>query len=153
METLDELKMAGEIKRRECKISAQAYHKTLTALKPANFVLVVGAALLSLAAGASILTENHLITPFHAGIMALISGAFTIIHSKLGCDEYQGACRKLQSFYLGMAQDYANLQFISDLEEYRARFIALNDQISVKTKKTKALPYDWAIASATRSIG
>src|SRR5215510_5875019 len=80
---LDELRQAAERKRRESRMLSQAYSSTLSALVPANFLLVVGAALLSLVAGATILIENDLLTKIQSGVLALVSGAFTIIHSKL----------------------------------------------------------------------
>jgi hypothetical protein len=89
MDSLDDLKQIAKEKSTECKVQSCAYSITLSSLVPANFVLVVGAALLSLVAGASILTKNELISELQAGIMALVSGGFTIIHSKLGCDQYQ----------------------------------------------------------------
>lgn len=153
METLDELKQAAEMKRRESRDMSQAYSATLSALVPANFILVVGAALLSLAAGATILIENNLLTKIQSGVLALVSGAFTIIHSKLGCEQYQSECKKLVSFYRGMAADYGNLEFVADAEEFRKRFFALNDQLSAAAKSASALPFDWATAKAKRVKG
>ena len=50
---LDNLKDAARARRRETEVMFQAYSATLSALRPANFLLVVGAALLSLVAGAA----------------------------------------------------------------------------------------------------
>ena len=150
METLDDLKQAAEVKRTESRIMSQAYLATLSALVPANFVLVVGAALLSLVAGATILMDNNLLTKIQSGVLALVSGALTIIHSKLGCEQYQAECKKLVSFYRGIAEDYGNLQFVADSDEFRKRFFALNDQLSAATKNSSALPFDWATAKARR---
>jgi hypothetical protein len=38
-----------------------------------------------------------------------MSGALTIIHSKLGCEQYQAECKKLLSFYRGMAEERSAL--------------------------------------------
>src|SRR5215218_9773420 len=78
MQAIDQLKQAAEAKRQESRLMSRAYSSTLSALIPANFVLVVGAALLSLVAGATILIENDLLTKTESGILALLSGAFTI---------------------------------------------------------------------------
>lgn len=150
MTTFDELKKAAEKKQKECGILAEAYSNTLTALAPANFVLVVGAALLSLIAGATILIQNALITETEAGILALVSAALTIIHSKLGCEEYQGECKKLLSFHRGIAEDYSNLELVADTDEFKKRFSELNDQLSATKKSTTALPFHWATAKAER---
>ena len=150
METLDDLKQAAEDKRRESMDLSQAYSATVSALVPANFLLVVGAALLSLVAGATILIENNLLTKIQSGVLALVSGGFTIIHSKLGCEQYQAECKKLLNFYRGIAEDYGNLRFASDFEEFRNRFFALNDQLSAAAKNRSALPFNWAMAKATK---
>lgn len=150
METLVDLKQAAEIKEKENRIMSQAYAKTLFALIPANFVLVVGAALLSLVAGATILVKGQILTELTSGVLALVSGAFTIIHSKLGCEQYQAECKKLVSFYRGIAEDYGNLQFTGDIEEFRKRFLALNEQRSAVTKSTSALPLSWFIPKASK---
>ena len=146
MKTIDDLRRAAEDKRKESQVMSDAYSATLSALVPMNLVLVVGAALLSLVAGASILIENDLLTKTQSGVLALVSGAFTIIHSKLGCDQYQGECRKLLSFYRGMAEDYGNLRFVTDADEFRKSFSALNDQVSAAAKNASALPYEWVRA-------
>lgn len=140
MQLLDQLKQAAEAKRRESIEVAQGYGASLTVLWPANFILVVGAALLSLVAGATILIENNLLTPKQSGVLALISGALTIIHSRLGCEQYQAECRKLVSFHRGMAQDYENLGIVADEDEFRKRLSGLNDQLSAMVKSTTARP-------------
>lgn len=144
--------MAANLKQRECRIMAQAYSITLSSLVPANFVLVVGSALLSLVAGATILIENGLLTKIQSGVLALVSGAFTIIHSKLGCEQYQGECKKLLSFHRGIAEDYTNLQFVTDTDEFQKRFSALNDQLSSAVKNTTAFPFDWATSKARKCV-
>lgn len=150
MEAIDELRQAAEVKSRESRGMSQAYSATLSALAPANFILVVGAALLSLTAGATILIESSWLTKFQSGALALVSSAFTIIHTKLGCEQYQAECKKLVSFYRGMAEDYGNLRFVADAEEFRKRFLALNEQISAAAKNASALPFDWATARARK---
>jgi hypothetical protein len=108
MENLEELKKFATNKSDECKIQSAALSKWLRTLTPANLIFVVGASLLSLVAGSSMLLDNGLIERMHAGLMALVSGGFTVIHSKLGCDEHQAECRRLESAYRGMAEDYSN---------------------------------------------
>jgi hypothetical protein len=141
--TLNELKQDAETRRDENLLLSEAYSKTLSLLMPANLLLVVGAALLSLVAGASVLSDNGILTNPQAGILALISGAFTIIHSKMGCDQYQAECRKLLSFHRGMSADYSNIAMIDDVDEFRRQFSALNDQVSAALKSTTSLPYNF----------
>ncbi len=153
METIDQLKQAAENKRKESRIMSRAYSATLAALTPANLILVVGAALLSLVAGATILIENNLLTKNQSGILALLSGAFTIVHSKLGCEQYQTECKKLLSFYRGISEDYSNLQVITDISEFKKSLSTLNDQLSTTIKNSSAQPFDWAITKAKKCEG
>ena len=152
MESLGDLKQIAKEKSRKCKVQSSAYSITLSALAPANFVLVVGAALLSLVAGASILIENHVISEMRAGIMALVSGGFTIIHSKLGCDQYQAECKKLVSFYKGIAEDYSNLSIAIDANELTKNLVALNNELSNTIKNSSTFPFNWAINLANKRL-
>lgn len=152
MTTIEQLTAEAKRKRDENLILSRAYQKTLSWLMPANFLLVVGAAILSLIAGATILIEHSFLTKVQSGILALISGAFTIVHSKLGCEQYQGECKKLLSFHRGIASDYENLLSISDVEDLRKRMTALNDQVSSVLKSTTAMPFDSAFNSAKKQI-
>jgi hypothetical protein len=129
-------------------VLSTAYGTTLSALAPANFFLVVGAALLSLVAGASILVDFQFLTKLQSGVLALASGALTIVHSKLGCEPFQAECRKLRSFYRGKAEDYRNLAVVTDIDDFRKRLLALNDQLAVAARNASALPFDWAKARA-----
>jgi hypothetical protein len=114
--------------------------------------LVVGAALLSLVAGATILIENNVLTKTQSGLLALMSGALTIIHSKLRCEPYQVECKKLSGVYRGIAEDYANLQLVDDVDEFRKRFSALNDQLSAVVKGSSDLPFEWTITNAKKRV-
>ena len=152
MTTIDQL-MAEAIRRRdENLVLSQAYQKTLNWLMPANFLLVVGAAILSLVAGATILIENSFLTRVQSGILALVSGAFTIVHSKLGCEQYQSECKKLMSFHRGIASDYDNLLTAGEVEDFRKRIMALNDQVSAVLKSSTALPFESAVEKARKHI-
>lgn len=108
MALIDQLQRDATRRRDENLVLARAYQNTLSLLVPANFILVVGAAILSLVAGATILIESSFLTNVQSGIFALVSGAFTIIHSKPGCEQYQAECKKLLSFHRGIAADCDN---------------------------------------------
>lgn len=153
MDTISHLKLAAEEQRKENLILSLAYSKTLAWLIPANFILVVGAALLSLVAGATILIENHWLTTVQSGVLALVSGALTIVHSKLGCEQYQAECRKLVALHRGIAADYGNLQIADDGEELKKRMMALNDQVSAAFRSATAWPFASTIAKAKRTVG
>ena len=150
---IDQLQTQVTRKREENLVLARAYQMTLSWLMPANFVLVVGAAILSLVAGATILIENSLLTNTQSGILALISGAFTIVHSKLGCEQYQAECKKLLSFHRGVAADYENLLTVTEVEELKKRVEALNSQVSATLKSTTALPFERALEKARLHAG
>jgi hypothetical protein len=153
VDTISDLKLAAEEKRKENLILSLAYSTTLTWLTPANFILVVGAALLSLVAGATILIENNWLTKVQSGVLALVSGALTIVHSKLGCEQYQAECRKLSALYRGMAADYGNLRTADDVEDLKKRMVALDEQLSASYKREPAQPFASAVARAKRTVG
>lgn len=152
MQSLEQLKAEASRRQLENLALSRAYETTLRWLTPANFVLVVGAAILSLVAGASILIEASFITRIQSGILALISGALTIVHSKLGCEQYQSECKKLLSFHRGIASDYENLLSLDETDDLKKRILALNDQVSAVLKSTTALPFAKALERARMSV-
>jgi hypothetical protein len=152
MTAIDQLIVEATRRRDENLVLSRAYQKTLSWLMPANFLLVVGAAILSLVAGATILIENSFLTKVQSGILALVSGAFTIVHSKLGCEQYQAECKKLMSFHRGIVSDYANLLAVGEVEDFKKRITALNDQVSAVLRSTTALPFEGAIERARQHI-
>jgi hypothetical protein len=81
MEELMQLMSNAKANRVKCEVDAKAYSLWLSQLVPANLVLVVGAAVLSLLAGASILVDQQIISNSQAGIMAVLSSIFTVIHN------------------------------------------------------------------------
>ena len=152
MENIDALVSNAITNRKICELEATAYRLWLAQLVPANLILVVGAGLLSLAAGASLLVDQEIIGKTASGIMALISSAFTLIHTRLGCDEHQAECRKLQSFYQGLAIDYANLETESNPVEFKARLDSLNTRLAHTKKGSSALPSTSSYTTARRLI-
>ena len=137
---MENLKKLAKEKEVQCLIQARAYSLWLNNLKPANLILVVGGALLSLVAGASLLIEQGVLTKEFAGILALISAGFTIIHNKLNCDQHQAECKKLKNSYLGLSEEYANLQAEDDINELKARLNALNTERTLIIKQSDAEP-------------
>lgn len=152
MEKLEELKLIANRKRIECAIDAKAYSICLSQLAPANIVLVVGGALLSLIAGASLLVEQGLISKQTAGVLALVSSGFTIIHNKLNCAQYQAECRRLNSLYEGLSEDYSNLQIESDVEKLYSKLEALNKERAQVKKSAGASPSPKSIEQANESF-
>ncbi len=152
MSTLDSMRLFAQRKRRENLILALAYAKTLTLLSPANLLLVVGAALLSLVAGATILVDSQIIDARLSGILALISGGLTIVHSKLGCEQYQADCRKMLGLHRAIAEDYENLQVIDDPAVFGERLDALNNVMSSSLKSGSTLPFSRQFMKAQREI-
>jgi hypothetical protein len=148
---LDDIRRVATAKQQESLALERAYATTLAALTPANFFLVVGAALLALVAGTTILVENSLLTKVQSGLLALGSSALTIVHSKFECERYQAECRKLRSFYRGIAEDYGNLQLIEDAKAFQERLFMLNDQLARVAKEASAFPFDWATAKTSRA--
>lgn len=140
MENIDALVENATSNRELCELEATAYGLWLTQLVPANLILVVGAGLLSLAAGASVLVDQRIIGKTATGVMALVSAAFTLVHTRLGCDEHQAECKRLRSFYHGLAIDYANLETEFNPAEFKAKLDSLNHELSQIRKGTIAYP-------------
>lgn len=148
MASIDELKAIAESRNLENKTLAIAYAKTLTALLPANLLLVVGAALLSLVAGATILVDQQIISAQTSGVLALISGGLTLIHSKLGCEHYQAECRRLLAFHRGVAEDYRNLVAIQDPATLAKRVHDLNNELAGALRSSPVMPFEWSMRKA-----
>jgi len=144
MLTIEDLRRVAEERRTENMALSLAYSKTLARLIPANFVLVVGAALLALVAGGGFLIDNQILSPTTAGVLSLMSGALTIVHSKLGCESYQAECKKLASIHRGIAVDYGNTLIVEDLQELRKRLISLDEQVAATIKSAGSLPFESA---------
>ena len=146
MNAMERLQQAAETKHQESVVMSRAYATTLFALTPLNFILVVGAALLSLVAGASLLIQNKVLTSEHAGLLALLSSAFTIVHTKLGCEHYQGECKRLEGFHRGLAARYASLRTdVDDVDAFRAGLSALNQKLADKIEDSPCFPFDWTV--------
>ncbi len=149
MATMDAERLFAAAKVREARVMSDAFSRTLAALAPANFLLVAGAALLSLVAGATVLAGT--LSPMHIGVIALLSSALTTIHSKLGCERYQAECHQMQSWYKGIAQDYENLGVLVDGDELHERLRQLNDQLAGAMRNATVEPFAWALRKARES--
>src|SRR5258708_27753940 len=119
-----------ESRLRDCNIQRKALDIWLAALKPASLILVVVAGLLSLFAGAAILTESRIITVQTAGLMALASAALTLIHNLLQCDPHQAECRRLRRGYEGLRIKYGSLAVLTDTE-IQKRLIELDKERAI----------------------
>ena len=143
------LEIAKE-KEIKCRIKSKAYSIWLTALAPANLVLVVGGALLSLVAGSSLLIEQGLITKAEAGVMALASAGFAIIHKSLNCDHHQAECKKLKNFFSSMAESYDDLRLIEDEGKLKDKLEELNTEYNHILKNKTADPLNLAVRMAEK---
>jgi hypothetical protein len=152
MNNFPDYKSAIESRVLECKRQAGAFDIWLSALKPANLLLVVGAGLLSLFAGASILTESKIITVHTAGLMALASAALTLIHNLLQCDPHQAECRRLRAAFEGLRTKYGSLDVLTDQAEIQKELIEIDKERATIAKSATATPAAWSIARAARSI-
>ncbi|NML46632.1 hypothetical protein HHL11_23000 [Ramlibacter sp. G-1-2-2] len=150
MDATEIMQHVASAKLREARIMGDAYARTQAGLTPANFLLIVGAALLSLVAGATVIAD--LLPKITIGAIALFSSALTTIHAKLGCERYQAECRKMQSFYRGIAQDYENLGVHAGEDDLRKRLMQLNDQMSAAVKSSSVEPFAWAVRKADRAV-
>lgn len=62
------------------------------------------------------------------------------MHTRLGCDEHQAECKRLRSFYHGLAIDYANLEAESNAAEFKAKLDSLNHELAQIKKGASAYP-------------
>lgn len=153
MTELETLRLFSEEKRHECAIEAKAFTLWINKLVPANLVFVVGGALLALVAGTAMLVEQGLLAKTTAGILALISSAFTIVHSKLNCDQHQAECKRLRALYEGLSEDYSNLRIEDDVLEFKKRLHSLNAEMAQIKKSSSASPGMANIEKAKRLHG
>ena len=136
----------------ECLTSSKAYQIWLRWLAPANWFFITGAALFSLVAGASLLVTQGFITSKSAGLLALISGALTIIHTKLNCDNHQAECKRLKNNFKVLALQYNNLKTVSDTDEYRKRLQSLNEKRAALEESIDAEPSTKSIEKARKLV-
>jgi len=141
-----------ESRVRDCELQRRAFEIWLSALMPANLILVVGAGLLSLFAGASILTQSRVITTQTAGFMALASAALTLIHNLLRCDPHQAECRRLRRAYEELRIRYHSLDAFTDETEIRKQLVELDKERATIAGGANATPAVWSTARAARSI-
>ena len=141
-------------KAEECKIQTTAYSIWLNKLRPANFTLVIGGAILSLIAGSSLLLDidTDVLDPKIAGVLAIISAAFTIIHTKLNCDEHQAECRKLKGQYAALSQAYNDLTLIKNEAELKNSIEVLNAERLQIIKGTTSEPSPSAFEKAKKKV-
>jgi hypothetical protein len=141
----DLARSAAAIKQRvrECEAQAKAYGLWLTALLPANLILVVGAAVLSAIAGASILVKNSLITDQQAAYLALLSTVFTIVHNGFGCDAHQRECKKLRATYDSMRFRYHALEALVDIDVVSKQLTDLDTKLAAIKEAATARPPSW----------
>ena len=135
---------------RECHVTACAYRVWLSSLRPFNLVLVVGAAVLSTVAGATILAAREHATL--AASLALTSAVLTVVHTKLDCDAHQAECRRLQSAYDALACRYRCLDVADEPEDIKSRLRQLDSSQATLRSETKAVPPNWAIGRAEKQF-
>jgi hypothetical protein len=151
MPTTLDTEISGRV--RECDLNSRAFGIWTSTLRPANLFFVVGAGLLSLIAGASILKTNDIISPMQAGIIALISSGLTLTHHLLGCDPHQAECRRLKGAFDGLRIAYSGLHVLTNEAEIRKRIAALDAELATVVKGAAAAPARWCISRAQRELG
>ena len=133
----------------DCSTRRRAFQLWLRALVPLNVILVVLAGLLSLFAGAAVLTDLG-VTSTQAGIMALTSAALTLIHTRLRCDPHQAECRRLVRQFDGLVARYEALQSETDETELQKRLTNLDTTRSALREGADAFPADWCTERAKK---
>ena len=149
---MDDLIVQAKKNEIRCNILAVAYSIWLRKLMRWNWVLVLGAALLSLIAGFSLFFDEGILPKKSAGFMIFISAAFTVIHTKLDCYQHQAECKKLRGSYNGLTSRYKDLESISDPEEYRKELQRLNEARALIEDNTSAQPSPGSIKEAEKLV-
>ena len=151
-EVSDDLKSYIAERVKLCDAKGRAYAIWLGRLTPANLLFVVGAALLSLVAGASILQDFDWLTEDQAAIAAFLSSAFTLIHTKLKCDPHQEECRRLRAQYDAMKLRYESIYHERDMAVAERRLFELDEQLAQIVQTAQSWPSDRAEGKATRAV-
>jgi len=141
-----------DTKAQECNVKSRAYTIWLSSLVPTNIILVIGGSLFSLISGSSLLIQQSIITPFGAGILALISSAFALTHTKLNCDQHQSECKRLRNIYRGLEEEYLNLKIIRNEDELRDRLNTINNEFIFVLKSSGAEPSEKALNKAKKEL-
>ena len=149
---MDDLREQTEGNELFCKETARAYSVRLRSLTPYNWALVIGAAVLSTVAGVGIFADLDFFPKESAAILALISGVFTVIHTKANCDYHQAECKKLKGNFERLAWEYRNLKSIADTKERRRKLQSLNDRCGLLLENAEAQPSPSNIARAKRLV-
>jgi hypothetical protein len=134
-----------------CDVKSRAYAIWLGRLTPANLLFVLGAALLSLVSGASILQNFHWLTADQAAIAAFVSTAFTLIHTKLKCDSHQDECRRLRAQYDAMKLKFESICHEPDKAIAERRLVELDERLSQIVQTAQAWPSDRAEKRAAQT--
>ena len=153
MPTTEELRAVANARRQENSDWAAAYSITLGWLVPANTLLVVGAAVLSLFAGASALLKYGFTTPEMTALLAFSSSVLTLLHTKFGCDKYQSECKRLVGVHRALAVEYSHLATASDETQLARDLSALNKHYSDVVGTARSWPFRLATPPTLRSMG
>jgi hypothetical protein len=152
MRSITELKDRVKKMTKECGMERRSMEIWLSALSPVNFVLVGMAGVLSLIAGASILTESRIISETTAGILALVSAASTVLHNRLRCEPHQAEIRRLKSAYSGLETAYDSLSIQDDPEVLGAKIAELDLELRHLRKTATESPMRWSVNKAKREV-
>ena len=142
---ITDLKDFARKQARDCRLKARQYDVWLAYLTPCNFILVSGAAILSLLAGSSLLVEIEYLTPVRAGLMAITAGVLTILHQTLNCEKHQQECRKLRGTYDAIAHQFTNLEIETEEGSIKKKIDDLGVQIAFLRENYSARPPLWII--------
>lgn len=146
MQDLQNIAKEQEIK---CHVMAKAYSIWLKQLFPANIILVVGAAIFALIAGSTHLFKIGAYDySWIAGFLGILSAIFTIIHTKLNCDEHQAQCKILSRKFEAMAEGYLTLRTYTDEKYYREKLQEMDQQFIKLLAESSAKPSDKALREA-----
>jgi len=115
---------------RECRVEADSYDVWLRQLRGPNFMLVGIGSLLAFLGGSAILTCAGEAINKAAGIMALIGGSLTGLHSWLGCDAHQSECNRLSAQFDSLRSRYETLQAEPDEFHKREKFRELEAELA-----------------------
>jgi len=137
------MNMAQHISNRisECQEEMHSYAAWLRQLRGPNFMLVGLGSLLAFLGGAAILTCGGEMVSKVAGIMALIGGSLTGLHSWLGCEAHQAECIRLSAQFDSLRSRYQAVEVEPDASHKIEKFRELEAELAKVKEGRKVRPW------------
>jgi hypothetical protein len=125
----------------DCRTQRHALEMWLGILTPIRWSMVIAMTVLSAIGGATILQKFGSPGPWFlliAGVCTLIASIFSALHTALGCDAHQAACRRLVSEFRGLESAFEAVQVLTQ-EQANAKLRRLEKRYEKAVAESGAL--------------